>query len=373
MIFDWRQTTGRILFCLLLLLLSRHLSFAQSKLVSRGSWGAAVKINYGFLMAHREALMPLQEQHLSAVDIAVFKTTSGEKSWQRKFIYPETGLLLSIINTGTKKLGTAIAIVPYIDFPLYKSQDDQCWLKYGMGLGYIESPFSPMENQKNAAIGSHLNGVVHIGFNYRKNFSTKTIGELGAGFTHFSNGSMKMPNLGINLPAVNIGIRHYMGATKNLTSANDSSYRRKGALHIFGAFGIKEIYPALGPKYTALTLSGTYFFGSVKKSDFGIGADLFYDNSLSVKYERESNDTASGVNLRPGIYGAYQLRIASIGLLFNMGFYPYTRYKNDGNFYHRIGLRYYHNRFFACVNLKTHYARADFFEWGLGWIFSKGK
>jgi hypothetical protein len=77
--------------------------------------------------------------------------------------------------------------------------------------------------------------------------------------------------------------------------------------------------------------------------------------------------------VRPGIHGAYQLRIATIGLLFNLGFYPYTRYKNDGNFYHRIGLRYYHERFFACVNLKTHYARADFFEWGLGWVFAAGK
>ncbi len=358
---------------MLLLLASGHFAAVHAEEFARGTWGTVLRYNYGFVMAHREALMPLQEQHLQALEFSVFNTSAGQKAWQRKFLYPETGVLLSWTNTGTAKLGSAIGVIPYVDFPLFKSNDNQSWLRYGMGLGYIQYPFDPTKNQKNAAIGSHWNGAVHLGWSYRKNFSTKTVGEIGASLTHFSNGSMKMPNLGINLPAVNIGIRHYFGATPHLVTTRDSTTRRTGTIHVFGAYGRKEIYPALGPKYTALTLSSTYFFPTVKKSDFGLGGDLFYDNSLAIKYEQENNDTLRYVNVRPGIHGAYQLRIATIGLLFNLGFYPYTRYKNDGNFYHRIGLRYYHERFFACVNLKTHYARADFFEWGLGWVFAAGK
>ena len=123
----------------------------------------------------------------------------------------------------------------------------------------------------------------------------------------------------------------------------------------------------MGPKYYAAIFSSTYFFPAKHKSDLGLGLDFFYDNSLSIKNSRETGDSAQSANFRPGIHGSYQLKVASIGILFDMGFYPYSEYKGDGLFYHRIGVRYYFKNLFACINLKTHYARADFIEWGVGW------
>lgn len=97
---------------------------------------------------------------------------------------------------------------------------------------------------------------------------------------------------------------------------------------------------------------------------------MFYDNSLLERIHRENKISAgSNANYRPGIYGSYEIRLGHIGMLINMGVYPYTKWKGDGNFYHRIGSRYYFDKLFLLMNLKTHYAKADFIEWGLGYTF----
>jgi hypothetical protein len=372
-------TTNSTAIVLILILFFTHTGLAQKPdhnssdaITLPGKWGIETRATYGFLIAHRVALMPLQEQHLYSAELSLFKTTSGAQEWERKFLFPEKGIHLAWIQPGSpEKLGSAFAIYPYLDFPLQKKSDCQFWLRYGMGLGYIQHIFDPEINYTNSAIGTHVNGVIHIGISFRKNLAEHASLALGAGMTHFSNGSLKMPNLGINLPAATISINHYFGKSEKCNSSPYRDTTRMGSVGVFVAGGIKEIYPALGPRYHALTLSSTYNFPTMHKSDLGIGADVFYDNSLCIKNGRETGDYSKTSNYRIGIHGAYQLRVASIGLLFNMGFYPYTAYKNDGLFYHRIGLRYYFSNLFACINLKTHYARADYIEWGLGWNFQR--
>ena len=109
-----------------------------------------------------------------------------------------------------------------------------------------------------------------------------------------------------------------------------------------------------------------------QRSDWGIGADLFYDESIQHRLILDhQTSTTNADNFRPGIYGAYQIAAGNLGLMFNMGFYPYSKWKGDGNFYHRICFRYYIRNLIVCMNLKTHYAKADFIEWGIGWKFGK--
>ena len=78
-----------------------------------GSWGIEGRLTYGFIIAHREALMPLQQQHLSSAEVSVFKTTNGSRTWESEFLLPEKGIHLSFIQPGSPdKLGNAIAFYP---------------------------------------------------------------------------------------------------------------------------------------------------------------------------------------------------------------------------------------------------------------------
>lgn len=360
------------------LFLSLHAVFADaagnnSEMPSlRGNWGADARIGYGFLIAHREALMPLQQAHLKSAEIAIFRTTRGEKPWEQQFLSPEKGFQLEVIDPGSPgKLGTAVALYPFVDFPLQQHERRAWWFRYGMGIGYVEKVFDAATNYKNAAIGSHINGVLHFDVQYRQVASDYAALCLGVGLTHFSNGSTRMPNLGINLPKVTLSYRRYFGDEPVSIHQRPAAPRNRGNIQAYVAAGRKETYPALGENYTAATVDVLYAFESKRRSNFGLGVDVFYDQSLSVRQERLTGASSSAADFRTGIYGAWQMRLGDIGIAFNMGFYPYTIYKEDGNFYHRIGFRYYLGNLFICSNLKTHYARADFIEWGIGWQFDK--
>ena len=59
--------------------------------------------------------------------------------------------------------------------------------------------------------------------------------------------------------------------------------------------------------------------------------------------------------------------MGKFSLKLQQGFYVYTQIKDDGILYNRIGMQYnVGKKYFACINLKSHFAKADYMEWGGG-------
>ncbi|REJ80532.1 MAG: hypothetical protein DWQ44_06145 [Bacteroidetes bacterium] len=349
--------------------------FAATRDTSRGSWGLQARQAYGFVIAHRPALELLQERHLLGAELSIVKTSSGEKEWHSGFLFPDVGINISYFDLGAPKiLGYGIVVYPYVNFPLSDKSDWRTHFRYGMGLGYVEKIFDAEENIKNSAIGSHINGVMHFDFHFEKDLGKRTYFEIGAGITHYSNGSTAIPNLGLNIAHVSAGIMHYFGQKTAIKKETRPAYIEDNEWRIYLAGSEKKIRPPGGQKYQVGVLSVSRMRNLNYKSSLGAGIDLFYDNSLQQRSLREGNpDADETYNFRPGIYGAFQLNVGRIGFNFNTGFYPYTRWKGDGNVYSRIGLRYYMKNLFLCMNLKSHFARADFIEWGAGIRFKKLK
>ncbi|MFM7566066.1 MAG: hypothetical protein ACKO4K_04915, partial [Flavobacteriales bacterium] len=78
--------------------------------------------------------------------------------------------------------------------------------------------------------------------------------------------------------------------------------------------------------------------------------------------------------LQVGAYAAYLVPMDRFHFVFGMGAYLRDKYSPEDPLYHRIGARY------ACKNglllnftLKTHWARADYLEYGLGYMFKYRK
>lgn len=65
------------------------------------------------------------------------------------------------------------------------------------GVGYCPSPFNPVDNIDNELLGAHLNIFVNIGLYARHRLSPSWTAMLGVDFKHFSNGSIRRPNLGV--------------------------------------------------------------------------------------------------------------------------------------------------------------------------------
>lgn len=344
------------------------LGYADQPAATNGRFSISASALGGFIIAHRPALVPLQEGHVKGFDVSIAVKRDGDKQWERDFLFPETGINISCFDLGTDRLGTGIALYPYLDFPLSKT--GSVHLRYGMGIGYIEKIFDRDVNYKNAAIGSHWNGVIHLDLHYEKAVKNDLVFLFATGLTHFSNGAFQMPNLGINIPHLNLGIKKSFGTMTPVAPSTTEKAERKPYTAIMLSGGAKKVYPPYGKQYYVGNLTAARSWPLAKKSFAGLGADLFFDNSISGRLRDLKNEpTVAADDYRAGLYGTYELRVGALGLMFNMGYYLVNQYKDDGNAYHRIGLRYFYKKLLIGVNLKTHYARADHFDFGCGFQF----
>ena len=71
-------------------------------------------------------------------------------------------------------------------------------IELGSGVGWSTSPYDPIERPLSIAIGSRLNAGIHLGTTVQVVQREQSWVAVGAGFTHFSNGALALPNLGIN-------------------------------------------------------------------------------------------------------------------------------------------------------------------------------
>lgn len=333
-----------------------------------GSIGISVSYLHGFLIAHRPSLVPLQQNHADGYELCINKQTTGSKIWQCIYNYPSIGLKYQFLNSGNpEQIGRGHAIIPYVDFAFGKKLNAQLHLMAGFGLGYIEKPFDVKKNYKNIAIGSHLNGIINASVQYKIMLFQKFYADAGLNLTHFSNGSIVVPNLGINIVTVKSGITYYIGNSKKILREPPPSFEKKYRNTVYLAGALKQIYPVLGADYYAVILSAAKLKQLSARKAIGLGADVHYDSSIKFKISPEGGNNKFTTGIRAGLNGTYEMIISDFSLLIQMGGYLYNNAKSDGTIYQRLGTRYQFNKnYFACVNLKTHWAKADFFEWGFG-------
>jgi hypothetical protein len=191
---------------------------------------------------------------------------------------------------------------------------------------------------------------------------------LGLSFTHFSNGAFQKPNLGLNIPSVNVGLEYGFGKAeinqKPIPSAEKPG-KRAYLLTLAGAK--KERKPAENKNYPVFALFFTSHKSNNLKSYWGYGADLFYDDSKKRDLQKEEASLPSFIETaQAGIHLSYLLKAGKVYYVVQPGVYVHSRYKEDGLMYHRLGTRYQlTENLLLNTTLKTHWAVADHFEIGL--------
>ena len=284
------------------------------------------------------------------------------------------GISALFMNLGNPdELGNAYGVFPFVELPLNKAKIN--WnLKMGYGFGYITNPFDVKTNYKNIVIGSHYNALIYLNMGWEVALGNRFSASSGLSIIHFSNGSFKRPNLGINIASLNLGLKYGFGGVGEQVVSEIPKKEVIWNKQLMVGFGVKEIPPVEGPKYFVNTYSLNLIKQTNSKSTFGVGADIFYNSSLrdlirtkDLNYEGKSLDY-----YRAGIVGIYGLEFGDISLLIQMGGYLLTQHKEQGYIYHRVTTRYkVNNRWFFNLGLKTHFAVADFVEFGVGLNLNK--
>jgi len=338
--------------------------------------GLEAKIQYGFVIRHHLDMGLYSNRRFTAAELNLTFQTEGDKPWHQAYALPEYGIAYFYSDLGnTPILGNVHALLPWVRFPLVKGGSYRFSLRAALGAGYLNKPFDRKDNFKNLSIGSHVNPGIQFHFESRIKVSDKLFINGGFSFTHFSNGAIKSPNYGINLPMLTAGLLYFPNPRTTVRQLADMKLvDKQWEARISVQNGIKQIEPLLGPQYYVIAFSGDFVKPVTLKSRLGFGADLFFDTSDQANLEQDG-DTLSNVLevVKPGIKGIYELDLGRLRMNFEIGVYVYGRDQGDGFLYDKLGLKYFVTKSaFMSFTLKSHYARADFIAVGLGYKLPLG-
>jgi len=366
------------LLCLTVLFFFLNVASGQSrKSYSKHNLMAELKMQYGFLMSHHLEL-DIFQSHFPAFEFSIQKATWGKQMWESMYGYPIVGIAFwySPIG-GFDELGSAYAVYPFINFPLVQDEKQSFNFRLGLGLGYLTNNFDRLENYKNFAIGSSLNVAGSLYFEYRRKFGEIVTLSGGLGLTHFSNGSMKTPNYGLNIITATVGFSAYLKRPNPQLSKKlrpelytyEFDGRKTLDFDVGFALGIKDMSQQLGQRFMVYCIYTNLFFQVSYKSKFGIGLDLTYDNSDKYIIEWQGGSVDNTIQLfKPGISAAYQLVLGRLSFVFNFGVYLAGLERSEGDLYQRLTFRYlFTDNIFANIALNSNWGKAEYIGFGIGY------
>ncbi|MFO8068277.1 MAG: acyloxyacyl hydrolase [Bacteroidales bacterium] len=333
--------------------------------------------SYGYLAPHHDAMQHLFKGLFPSYQLSLSRQTSGSRAWHELYGYPDIGVRLSYTDLAYPEvLGRAYAIIPEVTFPVLRTSIYRINITSGLGLGYLTKKYERLENYRNSAIGSNIN----LAFNFtidnefiiRKKYSVIA----GIGLSHFSNGRVSTPNLGINIPSAKLGVSLITPKKPKVTHSEDSSHdNRSSELSVILSGGAAAEYPVGSKINYRASLSSLFNYPINKKHKIGLGYDIFYyyNNPNLLAHLDEEAHISRFIN--HGLFVGFQMDFSRLAFIIQKGIYIYDKYNYQNSFfYHRAGFRYsVYKNLIINLTMKTHFFRAQFIEIGLGYKFFKNE
>ena len=350
---------------LLIIIIANLLLFSSNSFAQFADYRINVNYHYGFVMNHSVNMAHLANQRPFSIEADLFRQTNGKKEWEQVHNFPKVGYSFNYVHTDpTKPIGNCYSLVFYMGKDLLKSNNLNIYYRIGGGPGFINRTFDLKTNHKNNIISSKFNYCLNGRVNISQKLYKQIYMNAGLGIIHFSNGNLKVPNLGINVPTVHIGLGFGKANTPKIIRDTLSPFKKENNLYVSVAGGLKQNYPILGP-YFGIGVFSIYGGRTVsRKSILQAGLEVFYDPSIQRTLERDLNAIQ---NSSLGLLFGHELTFNKLSLLTQGGIYLYDPYKLYQPWYQRYGLKYYLcKELFLGVFLKSHYGSADFVEWTFG-------
>ncbi|WP_046758090.1 acyloxyacyl hydrolase [Kordia jejudonensis] len=355
-----------------ILFLFTIISFAQEAKTK----ATTLDVNYftGNIVRHNDDILHLITGHPEGVIISYNQKTFGDDDWSQFYNYPDYGFSLSYQNLKNEFLGENVAVYAHYNFYFLKRN---LMLRIGQGLAYTSNPYDKTENFRNIAFGSRLMSSTYLMFNYKKENIFKRFGvQAGLSFIHYSNANVKAPNTSINTLAFNVGVNYNLDDT-SLIEFQKNEVTQNFAEPIKFNFvlraGINESDAIGSGQYGFYILSAYADKRIGRKSAIQLGTEVFVSNFLEewIRYRSiafpEGNVKGDEDYKRVGIFAGHELFINKLSVITQLGYYVYYPVDFEGRTYVRIGMkRYFGKKMFAALTLKSHGAKAEAVELGVG-------
>lgn len=324
---------------------------------------------------HRDLAGVLDFSITQGVGAEYLFDVSGSKPWHSNYRAPKLGVAAYYEDFGNSQLlgyGLSGAIVS--QFFIIKRSAVCAAANLQVGAAYVSKTFDARTNYTNLLVGAHLSAFFRMGVELQILPSHRISPLIGANFVHYSNGSMKLPNLGLNLAQFNLGARvrinkDPVGLDEKSTPVLGDSGSRRFRYQATVSFGCREQGNPEGEKYLVAVLNAKCMREVSRKWVLGLGIDVIRDGSDVRYFNKNSLPSSQKDYISTGIQGSGAMMFGKCTAGIEVGVTVLSP-KNKGSMYDRVSVDYHITRnLLAHVGLKTYLMKAEFIEWGFGYAF----
>ena len=332
-------------------------------------------VNYftGNIAIHNNDISHLVQGHPEGFILSWNKKTFGEEDWQQRYNYPDYGFSLAYQDLKNSVLGNNVSVYAHYNFYFLKRS---LMFRIGQGLAYNSNPYDKVDNHKNVAFGSTILSSTYAMLNYKKERIFNRFGvQAGVSLLHYSNANVKAPNTSTNTIAFNVGVTYNLDQEdpEYIDTLTKEKFTQPIKYNLAFRSGVNESDVVDSGQFPFYIISAYADKRLSRKSAVQLGADVFFSKFLKeyIKYREaafpEKGEDGKADYKRVGIFAGHELFINKMSLETQFGYYVYYPYDFEGRTYIRVGLkRYFGEKWFAALTLKSHGAKAEAVELGVG-------
>ncbi len=334
-----------------------------------------VDFNYfgGNIALHNNDILHLITGHPEGVLLSYNQQTFGEKVWQQRYNYPDYGASFMYQDFKNNTLGKSYGLYAHYNFYFFKRH---MMLRLAQGLAYNTNPYDKISNPKNIAFGSDVLSSTYLMLNYKKDRIFKHFGlQAGLSLVHYSNANVRAPNTSVNTIAFNVGMTYQMhqNTPDYIKNEDEEKFTESVKYNVVFRSGINESDVIGSGQFPFYVVSAYADKRLSALSAIQFGADVFFSQFLKelIYYQSvsfpEENVQGDEDYKRVGLFLGHELFINKMSVITQLGYYVYYPYDFEGRTYFRVGLkRYFGQRVFGAITLKSHGAKAEAVEFGIG-------
>jgi hypothetical protein len=337
---------------------------------------ASIEVNYfgGSIVRHNNDILHLITGHPEGFIVSYNEKTFGYDDWSEFYNYPDYGVSFSYQNLKNEYLGENVAVYGHYNFYFLKRN---LMFRIGQGLAYTSNPYDKKDNFRNIAFGSRFMSSTYLMLNYKKENLFQRFGvQAGLSFVHYSNANVKAPNTSINTLAFNVGVTYNLEDISLIEFTKNDSIQKFSEPIKFNFVlraGINES-DAIGSGQYGFTILSAYADKRLgRRSAIQVGTEVFFSNFLKEWIQYRSIAFPDGEVKgdedfkRVGIFVGHELFISRFSIITQLGYYAYYPVDFEGRTYIRAGMkRYFGKKWYAVMTLKSHGAKAEATEFGVG-------
>lgn len=342
-------------------------------------------VHIGRIIKHTSNITIGPYSNSYGIHLQVKFQTYGKKNWHRPNRYPYLGVNFLFHTLGNQEqLGQAFGILPNISIRLLDRQRTDIRFMVGTGVAVLSEHFDPIDNPENNAIGSTFNNVTGFRIGIEHQLQQKWKLNTGISFTHFSNGSVQLPNFGLNIPAFYLGMSYTPRPVQPSEfnqlqeSWQPEPVQRRLGLSLHFGLAFREMLTFGGPRNPIYIASIAGFYQLSPHNRLLLGVDYEFNrgvykfgfDTFSFNNEKEARQGARRIML----FAADEILMGNLSILLQSGIYISKKsFLKPGFWYNKLGARYYlpafgrpKTRFYLGVYLKAHVITAEYISFGIG-------